>query len=166
MISVFFGVITSLRAHKKVYARMNTQTLWQLYQTTHFVMEQPLSNQLSFAILTAFNPRGETAPAARNRVLDRCFQQQVEEEGILYREIWGCSPDYLYCEKSWALMLEQSQAVAWAERYQQNAIFYVEQDELLLVPCLLEEQTRSLGRFSERLSIGAVERVKKGLRMQ
>ena len=49
------------------------------------------------------------------------------------------------------MLCDKSQAVQLALQFEQNAIYWVEQGELFLVPVLMSQQEESLGAFNQRL---------------
>lgn len=130
---------------------MNSE-LWTLYQSTVFALEQRFSPDFSFAIVTAFNPLGENLSCGQNALLDNELQEAINDRSILARSIYGCSPDLSHWEKSWAIFTEKDQAIAIAKSFRQNAMYWVELDQLYLVPALMtQEEEVALGPFSQRL---------------
>ncbi|MCG9697622.1 DUF3293 domain-containing protein [Shewanella sp. Isolate11] len=130
-----------------------TDHVWHCYQQTQFLLTQPLSPVLSFAIVTAHNPRGETLSAPQNRLLDRQLQLRIETLKHPYRSLVGSSLDLSHMEKSWAIPMDKRDAVELAKEFHQNAIYYIQQDQLQLVPCLLSYPELSLGHFSARVHV-------------
>lgn len=135
---------------------MNDPDMWQLYQQTQFLMDQLICKDITFAIVTACNPGGQIMPLETNRVRDNILQREIAEQEWVSRSLYGCSPDFSHRERSWALIIERDEALSLAGRHQQNALFWVEQGELFLIPCLLKgyEETH-LGRFCSRVTLRA-----------
>ncbi|WP_394201194.1 DUF3293 domain-containing protein [Shewanella waksmanii] len=127
--------------------------LWQCYQQTQFLFTQPLSAQLSFAIITAHNPQGKILSSCQNRLLDRKLQREIEKLDYPYRATVGTSVDRSHMEKSWAIAIDKPAAVALGLAFKQNAIYFVENDTLQLVPCLLTHTETNIGRFSSRVNL-------------
>lgn len=128
------------------------ETLWQQYKDSVFFIEQPLSEQLNFAIITAYNPEGQVCNLGANRLRDKALQHDINQLKIPYRRIWGCSPQLDYSEKSWVIATEKKQAIELAIKYQQNAIYWIEQGMLYLTPCLMHTEAEELlGRFNLRI---------------
>ncbi|QLE84267.1 MULTISPECIES: DUF3293 domain-containing protein [Shewanella] len=127
--------------------------LWQCYQQTQFLFTQSLSPTLSFAIITAHNPQGEILSASQNRLLDRKLQGEIEKMGLPYRAMVGTSSDRRHMEKSWAVAIDKPAAIALGLAFKQNAIYFVENDTLRLVPCLLKHDETAIGRFSSRVNL-------------
>ncbi len=130
-----------------------SELVWHCYQQTQFLLTQALSPTLSFAIVTAHNPRGKIMFAPQNRLLDRKLQQKIEKLRRPYRSLIGSSADLSHMEKSWAIPMEKLAAIELAKEFQQNAIYYIHQDQLQLVPCLLPYEEVCLGSFSDRVKL-------------
>ena len=126
--------------------------LWHTYQQTEFLLTQTLSSQLSFAIITAHNPKGEILTPCQNGLLDRKLQREIHRLGLLYRAMIGTSQDRKHMEKSWAVATDKASAIKLGILFNQNAIYYVEADQLQLVPCLFFCQETQLGAFSPRVN--------------
>ncbi|MCL1126970.1 DUF3293 domain-containing protein [Shewanella surugensis] len=126
---------------------------WQCYQETEFFSTQALSCQLSFAIITAYNPQGVLLSSMQNRLLDRKLQNEIEALGLPYRAIMGASADKRHMEKSWAITVDRNVAIQMGVKFDQNAIYYVEADHLRLIPCLIQEKEICLGLFSEKVKL-------------
>ncbi|MBR9728343.1 DUF3293 domain-containing protein [Shewanella intestini] len=126
-------------------------TLWQTYQHTQFLLTQRLSNQHSFAIITACNPFGSQLTSCQNRLLDRQLQQTIQQFKQPYRSLYGASPDLSHQEKSWAIFIDKEQALAVGRKFNQLAIYYVEMGRLLLLACGQAPQLEcEIGRFDQR----------------
>lgn len=127
------------------------EQLWHLYTRTVFLMEQRLNPHINFAIITAYNPLGKICSKSANRTLDKELQADIEGLKAPYRRLWGCSPEFDHSEKSWAVMTDKGTAINLAKKYQQNAIYWVEQVCLFLVPCMLEQyKVVDMGEFEKR----------------
>ncbi|GAA5215989.1 DUF3293 domain-containing protein [Corallincola platygyrae] len=133
------------------------EDVWELYKHTKFVMAQPLSASLSFAVITAHNPRGEVMSEAYNRFLDQCLQQDIASLNTPYRSVWGSAPDFSHNERSWAVLADKNTAVELAKQYQQNAIYWINQNQLYLTPCMMSQQNEvHLGEFDRRVVVTGV----------
>ncbi|MCT8859748.1 DUF3293 domain-containing protein [Shewanella xiamenensis] len=127
-----------------------TQDLWQHYQTPLFLLTQALSCDFSFAVITAHNPASTLLTPSQNRLLDRQLLREIELLGSPYRALIGASPDLSHMEKSWAVFIDRSMALRLGKKFNQYAIYMVEQGEVSLVPCTLAGQTEvCLGRFND-----------------
>lgn len=126
---------------------------WHDYREAQFLFTQALSQNVSFAIITAHNPKGQTLTASQNRLLDKKLQRDILLLGQPYRAIVGTSEDRQHMEKSWALSTDKPAAIALGCKFNQNAIYYVSDGQLLLVPCLLPQKETLLGDFSSRVNV-------------
>lgn len=125
--------------------------MWEAYRKVVFRLQEPLDPGGTFSIVTADNPRGEISDALVNRRAERALFQEL----LLWckpSRLQGCSPDGGHCESSFAAPITRRQARALAERYRQNALYYVEKGVLYLVPCRTDDRRQErLGLFAERV---------------
>ncbi|NMH65949.1 DUF3293 domain-containing protein [Shewanella salipaludis] len=128
-------------------------SLWHHYSETRFLLTQSLSCQLSFAIISAHNPLGTLLTPCQNRLLDRQLQSEIEKLHRPYRALVGAAADLTHMEKSWAVFIDRELAVELGRRFNQNAIYYVEQGRLSLLPCIAARDELKLGSFTERVKL-------------
>ena len=130
--------------------------LWRSYQDAQFLFTQPLSSKLSFAIITAHNPKGDILSSCQNLLLDRKLQYKIEQLRRPYRAIMGTSIDSSHMEKSWTVSTTKDSALLLGCMFNQNAIYYVEHDKLQLIPCLFSfphHKEQLIGNFSSRVNL-------------
>ena len=127
--------------------------LWHFYKATQFLLTQQIASHLSFAIITACNPNGKALSQSQNRLRDRELLHSIENLNCPYRTVIGAARDMSHFEKSWAVFVEKQQAIQLGEEFVQNAIYYVNQGELILVPVLMQAQEESLGMFHRRTNV-------------
>ncbi|MGI2258780.1 DUF3293 domain-containing protein [Shewanella sp. GXUN23E] len=130
-----------------------TSSLWYHYQQTVFLLTQPLSPSLSFAIVTAFNPMGTTLANCQNRLNDRMLQAKIEQLNVPYRRVIGASADLSHMERSWALFCDKQAALALGNHFRQLGIYFVENGQLWLLPCHSQMEAIELGEFSARVQL-------------
>ena len=137
--------------------RLLNKKLWLHYQNTEFLFTQTLSSQLSFAIITAHNPKGQILTSCQNRLLDRQLQLAIEKFHRPYRSVVGASQDRTHMEKSWAVAIDKLAAAHLGMKFNQNAIYFVENNQLALVPCLFSQDEQHqeiiIGEFSPRVKL-------------
>lgn len=122
--------------------------LWQLYQNTWFFWPVKQPPWPSFAIVTACNPKGETYTAEQNCLAHQKLMQEVDEHPAVC--VVAGDRNMQHQELSLALVVSEKEAVSIARRYNQNAIFMIRDNQLELVPVLLEGVTRvGIGNFSD-----------------
>ena len=127
--------------------------LWHFYKTTQFLLTQQIANHLSFAIITACNPKGTLLSQSQNRLRDRKLQHSIDTLKCPYRAVIGAARDMSHFEKSWAIFVEKQQAIQLGEEFVQNAIYYVNEGELILVPVLMQAKEESLGMFQRHANV-------------
>ncbi|MCH8537548.1 MAG: DUF3293 domain-containing protein [Alkalimonas sp.] len=127
--------------------------LWQLYQQTIFLSHQPFSDQVSFAIISAANPMGRLCNQGFNLCMSKALAAELEQSPYRFRSITGASPCLTFQEASWAVFCQKEQARELAKQWQQNAMYWVEQGTLWLIPVLLAEEPLLLGDFQQRLRL-------------
>lgn len=64
--------------------------------------------------------------------------------------VWGSSLDERWQEASLLLQMPRADAVLLASRFGQNAFYWVEQQEIWLVPALMKGEPLHLGRLASR----------------
>lgn len=122
------------------------------YLSTVFLLEgDPDILQENFAIITAWNPEGVTADNAANDIADAVLHHELEELGLDPFRVTGCSPDLSHREPGWAAVLSKVEAIALGCRHRQLAVWWIRDDELILVDCSTGGETR-VARFSERIA--------------
>ena len=126
-------------------------SLWESYKTSIFLCHQALKCDVDFAIISAQNPAGFTEHPYLNLRRDKELQACLNQQRLPYRSVIGSAPDLTFQEKSWIVLCDKSLAIQLALQFEQNAIYWVEQGELFLVPVLMSQQEESLGAFSQRL---------------
>lgn len=111
----------------------------------------------TFVIVTACNPLGEILSDIDNARLHKNLADQLQLQNLSFREILGASPDLVHQEKSFAIDVNVERGIALAQQHQQNAIYQVQNDQLWLIPVLMNQsESLYLGRFSQRLrSLGS-----------
>lgn len=129
------------------------QATWQIYKKVVFEFRQPLSANLDFAIVTAHNPLGQICSSGQNSTLDRMLQNDIIALRVPYRCLLGCDATKSHVEKSWALAVDKDVAIRLAKQYRQNALYWITNDKLYLVPALMNGyQEEYIGKFSDKLS--------------
>ncbi|GGA87981.1 hypothetical protein GCM10011369_32610 [Neiella marina] len=128
------------------------KTTWQLYSDTVFWVLQTLPEHVSGFIVTAHNPLGRLCEPAANRLADNLLLAELEQRQHRFRRIIGCSPDLTHQEAGWFVFADLNEGIRLAKCFEQNAVYWVEQGELSLHPCLLtQHQNTALGQLSHRL---------------
>lgn len=107
------------------------------YKSTVFEYQNfPKDWPMSFAILTAYATTGETWTPEQNIEADRQLEAELRKSGYRIHPISGYSKDLKTHEEGWAVVMDLKKAWDLAVKYKQVALFYYENDELLLVYAL------------------------------
>ncbi|MCW8330104.1 DUF3293 domain-containing protein [Photobacterium sp. SDRW27] len=112
-------------------------SLWCSYQAISFKAEQhPVYP--CFAILTAFNPRSIVLNNYDNVKRNELLKIELVNLTEKILPVTCRALDGSWQEPGFAAVITLEQACQLARRWQQNAIYWVEQGQLLLVPVLIE----------------------------
>ena len=101
-----------------------------------------------FAIMTAFDPRGENLSAAENEKRMQELDRRLRSSGYRFAEVDACSPDRSHCECSVAVMMPQEKALDLAREMQQVAIFWFDGKRFWILGALVETDPLMLPRSS------------------
>jgi hypothetical protein len=77
-----------------------------------------------FAIMTAFDPRGENLSSAENEKRKQELDKRLRSSGYKFAQVTCCSPDRSHCECSVAVVMSQEKALDLAREMEQVAIFW------------------------------------------
>jgi hypothetical protein len=107
------------------------------YKSTVFQYQDfPADWPSSFAILTAYATTGETWTDAQNKEADQKLEAELRQGGHRIHRISGYSKDLKTHEEGWAVVMDLKTAWNLAVKYKQVALFYYQNDDLLLVYAL------------------------------
>jgi hypothetical protein len=101
-----------------------------------------------FAVMTAFDPRGENLTREENDRLAAKLDARLGEMGIEFLRVDACSPDGQHCECSVALKIPRKDAVRLAMEFEQVAIFWFDGEQFWIVGALVETDPIMLPRSS------------------
>jgi hypothetical protein len=104
----------------------------------------------TFAIITAHNPDGLTQSDPANQDADEALRLLITATGLPHFRITGMSRDEVHQEPGWGIACSKNVAIAWGKQCKQQAIFWVEQGELILID-LVNLAAIKLGAFSKFL---------------
>ncbi len=101
-----------------------------------------------FAIMTAFDPRGENLSAAENKGRMRELDRRLRSSNYRFAQVDACSPDKSHCECSVAVIMPQEKALDLARDMQQVAIFWFDGNRFWILGALAETDPLMLPRSS------------------
>lgn len=104
----------------------------------------------TFAIITAWNPKDVILPEQENQKRNRCLQKTIKKTMVLGTKIIGASADLQHQELSLIIEGALQDLINLAQKFEQNAIFWVQGDSLELISCNSLKHFK-LGSFRERI---------------
>ena len=108
---------------------------WQSYREAVFAnITSKHTNIGHFALVSVFNPHGNTYSKRQNLRLAIKVKQYLKRRGIEYQEIWAGSKDMAYRELTLIIKSSYSEANKVAFFAKQNAFHYVRNSMLFLIP--------------------------------
>lgn len=125
------------------------QALWNAYQHSFFFVDK--KPQFSrFCVITAWNPNSLVCTAEQNKQANDALEKELRPykyETILvgdYHKSWT--------EESYAVELSRFDSTKLAKKYRQNAVYYVQNDQIYLIPCVdCGRAETQIGCFSQRV---------------
>ena len=101
-----------------------------------------------FAVLTAFDPRGDDLPPAENEKRKRDLDRRLNAQGYRFADVDACSPDRSHCECSVAVVMPQEKAIDLARELEQVAIFWFDGKRFWILGVIVETDPLMLPRSS------------------
>lgn len=127
------------------------QSFPEPYFSTYFSLEDaPEPLPCRFAIVTAFNPMDRKLSHDENRLADQSLKNLIKDRNLSHFRATGGSPDMSHSEPGWAIETNLESALEMARKFNQRALWWIEDDELHLVDCSRTTPLH-LSRFSDRL---------------
>jgi len=91
-----------------------------------------------FAVMTAFDPRGENLSPAENEKRKQELDRRLRSSGYRFAQVDACSPDRSHCECSVAVVMPQEKALDLAREMEQVAIFWFDGKHFWILGALIE----------------------------
>lgn len=129
-------------------------TLWENYRNVCFIAPFAPPVWAAYAIVTAWNPASQRVGMRRNARRQRALSRHLADT-LVMGPVWGSAPDECWQEASLLLHIPQGEAIRLAARFGQNALYWVVEGELWLVPVLLKGEPCHLGRLTSRWMLRA-----------
>ena len=99
-----------------------------------------------FAIMTAFDPRGENLSPAANAKRKQELERRLHSSGYGFAQVDACSPDRLHCECSVAVVMPQDKALDLAREMEQVAIFWFDGKQFWILGAIVDADPIMLPR--------------------
>jgi hypothetical protein len=125
------------------------------FETRFRVQALPLDWPPAFAIISARATTGERWPDVRNERADEALREELDELGGWTARVVGFSPTSDHAEAGWAAELPLDQACRIGARYAQDAIYWIEGNELFVTHCDERRALVPVGSFRERVQASA-----------
>ena len=104
---------------------------------------------MPFAIVTAHNPMDMRLDEFKNNERNEILRKDLLQSNLIHREIIGCSEDHTHQELSFVVKCNLKQAIQMGNKFEQRAIFWVEENKLQIVDCKTLK-SYDLGSFKKR----------------
>lgn len=123
-------------------------SLWNAYSESFFRFhaEWEVTN---YAVITAWNPYSNLRSKEENCISNHKLEQQLNH--VKHVPVTVGDQTFEWFEESYAAELTPQAAIDLANQFQQNAIYYVIDDELYLIACSEPEVLHKLGTIQPRL---------------
>ncbi|WP_281187925.1 DUF3293 domain-containing protein [Vibrio harveyi] len=123
-------------------------SLWNAYSESFFRFhaEWEVTN---YAVITAWNPYSNLRSKEENCISNHKLEQQLNH--VKSVPVTVGDQTFEWFEESYAAELTPQAAIDLANQFQQNAIYYVIDDELYLIACSEPEVLHKLGTIQPRL---------------
>ena len=122
------------------------------YQNACFRATPPLNGwPCTFGIITACNPDGKIVSDQENAEATDQLCRELVAAKLEHFPVTGGSKDFTHAEPGFGVIFpSQEEAIAWGQRYEQEAIFWVHDDQISLVSCH-GSMDSNLGSWQERI---------------
>lgn len=128
-----------------------TSVMKEEYTQTQFVVGSLEGSVPShFFIVTGHNPFGEVVSEEENAQMNEILRQQIAAAGWPYFEVTGQCADH--AEAGFGVVCSREDAIMLGQEFQQDAIYEVVDDQVILADCKEEEENVQVGRWSELLA--------------
>lgn len=107
------------------------------YQGVRFRAEPPPAGlPAAFGIVTACNPDGRTVTAEENQQTTETLRSALAAGKHFFFPVTGGSPDFSHAEFGFGVLFKSpEEAASWGLRFQQEAVFWINEGRVHLVPC-------------------------------
>ena len=123
--------------------------LSEYYQTKFDIHDFQGNWPQAFAVITAFQTTGETWSAEKNESQNAMLHQELSDGQKWIQKVTGHLGSH--AEPGWTVEMSFEEACRMGAKYQQDAIFYIENGELFVASCTAREKCR-VGRWDAALA--------------
>lgn len=123
-----------------------------VYLETHFRVPNGVRRwPVKFVILSAFATTGETWTEDQNAAADHALDLELRARAKWQQRVVGYSPSSGHAEESWATDLPLDEARSLARQFKQDAIYVVDNDQLMVTDASPNAPLFQVGSFRSRL---------------
>ncbi|BBM65649.1 hypothetical protein VA249_22950 [Vibrio alfacsensis] len=123
-------------------------SLWHAYSNPFFHFYRKW-NEVNYAVITAWNPYSNLRSKEENCISNHKLEEQLYH--VDYVPVLVGDKFFEWSEESYATAVSVEMAVQLANHFQQNAIYYVMNNELYLIVCADPKVMHELGDIRPRL---------------
>lgn len=106
------------------------------YKRTRFIASPPPDGfPTRFGVITACNPNGHIASDEQNIAETEKLREVLIHTGKHVFAVTGCSPNLAHREPGFGVVCDASEIVELGRNWEQEAVFWVEDGVVHLVPC-------------------------------
>jgi hypothetical protein len=132
----------------------NLDPMHPAYFETRFRPSEPVSDwPAEFVILSAYATTGQAWTPQENEAADHRLEMELRERGGFLARVTGYSPASGHAEPSWASDVALEEARKIGERFRQDAIYHVRNDDLSVTRCTQQSPLVHVGSFRSRLDL-------------
>lgn len=136
----------------KDQGRLENQGFPREYFETRFRTDGSVSSwPVSFVIITAWQTTGSRWLMSVNQQSDRRMLDWLRGSGRRPVRLTGYSPVTGHAEPGWAVDLPLLAGLRLGQAFRQDAVYWVDADELVVVRCENPWRQQRVGSFRERL---------------
>ena len=121
---------------------------WRSYCDPYFKFENRIPTG-DFVIITANNPASHKLSEQENLIRNKCLQCDLVP--YISHEVLVGNADFSWAEMSFACAISVPQAIELGLKYQQNAIYFVQDEQLNCLSCLPDRTKINLGNWRHRI---------------
>lgn len=127
----------------------------EYFETRFRVASPPPEWPSELAIVSAFATTGERWTEEENARAHHELERELRQRSVWMREVTGFSPRTGHAEPSYAIEIPLADARELGQRFRQDAIYYVQADQLFVTSCDPPLELVHVGRFRERVEVEA-----------
>lgn len=126
------------------------------YFHVRFRVEESVASWLStFAIVSGYATTGEQWTSAQNEASDRALATELQARSGWVRRITGYSPETGHAEPGWAVELTEEEAREVGRQFRQDAIYLVQDRQLVVTRCEPGSALVFVAPFDERVDLAS-----------